>query len=409
MSDEQTIRERIQYWRVRNGLSQAQLADDARISLSLVRKIETGERAITQPTLTALARALHVDINELTGQPYDRYGDQPDRVHAAIPELRHVLTYWGLPPALDAPLRPLDQLVQDAERIARLRQRDKNIEVVEQLPPLLTEAVVRLHDDHITEPDRASLVDATVTLLHAAHSVTYKVGYGDLSVIVEYELQRLADLVQHPVLSAFSAWARTTSLMRLGDYDRGLVLMDQARAVLEPLSDDGALRMSGALHLRSAILAARAPRSSADTAYDHMREARRISFRLEVDTPGGWRDLAFGPSNVDIHDVATAVEAGDAQRALDIADRMHLPEATMVKTTPTRLGHHYIDLSRAQLGHGLYRKAEASLLRAFEVAPQQTRHHPMAHEVSDALLRVHNRANPQLAALRNKLGRTLDV
>ena len=73
--------------------------------------------------------------------------------------------------------------------------------------------------------------------------------------------------------------------------------------------------MSGPLHLRSAILAARA--QQADTAREHLAEATQIAEHLGgVDADGGWHQLSFGPANTAVHDVAVSVELGDGGAAV---------------------------------------------------------------------------------------------
>ncbi|MGH3924331.1 MAG: hypothetical protein ACRDTT_15955 [Pseudonocardiaceae bacterium] len=49
-------------------------------------------------------------------------------------------------------------------------------------------------------------------------------------------------------------------------------------------------------------------------------------------------------------------------------------------TAPTRVGHYWIDLSRAWLLHGDRRRALESLQQARRIAPQLTRYHPQVHE-----------------------------
>ncbi|MGQ0773893.1 MAG: helix-turn-helix domain-containing protein, partial [Pseudonocardiales bacterium] len=60
----------IRMLRVAAGLTQNQLAARANVSLSLLGKVECGDRAATHALLTAVARALKVPVERLTGQPY---------------------------------------------------------------------------------------------------------------------------------------------------------------------------------------------------------------------------------------------------------------------------------------------------------------------------------------------------
>jgi transcriptional regulator with XRE-family HTH domain len=91
MTDDESIGRRIARQRRARGITQTALAQEAQVSLSLLRKIEQGSRLASQPVLAALTKALHVDLTTLTGQPYDREGPRPDRLHAAMPNLRRAL------------------------------------------------------------------------------------------------------------------------------------------------------------------------------------------------------------------------------------------------------------------------------------------------------------------------------
>src|SRR5690606_13027877 len=79
------------------GFTQAQLARRASVSLSLLSKVECGDRAATHALLASVARALRMPVERLTGQPYaDNHHDAA--THAAIDELRSVLRRADLSP-----------------------------------------------------------------------------------------------------------------------------------------------------------------------------------------------------------------------------------------------------------------------------------------------------------------------
>jgi hypothetical protein len=147
------------------------------------------------------------------------------------------------------------------------------------------------------------------------------------------------------------------------------------------------------------MLAARA--GKADVAGAHLSEARRIAEHLGgADHDGGWYQLSFGPANVSIHEVATRIELGDGQGAVEKASGLRLPPSL----PPIRAGHHYVDLSRAQLWAGDRDGALRSLYLARKLAPQQTRHLPTTREVLRMLLRAHRRSNEPLAKMVSWIG-----
>ncbi|OLB78803.1 MAG: hypothetical protein AUI14_12035 [Actinobacteria bacterium 13_2_20CM_2_71_6] len=380
------------------GMTQRSLAHRAHVSLSLLRKVEQGARDATPALVAATAKALGVDVTALTGQPYDQDGRRRDRIHALVPQLRQALTYWDLPPDSPSP-RTWQQLHTEAERVATLRRAAQHTMLAEMLPGLLMETTAAVHAADGRSRER--LFRILTVLLFAAHSVTYKTGYEDLSTVVEDRMSWSAQNSGDPFMGALAAWARTTSMLQAGSYGIGLRLLDR---VQDELNLDGpagatALRISGPLHLRSAILAARS--GNPDASGSHLKEARKIASHLDdADQDGGWHQLSFGPANVGIHEVAANVELGDGEAAVARATGLRLPR----DLPQIRAAQHYVDLSRAQLWSGNRDGALRSLYTARQLAPQQTRHLPTTREVVRMLVRLHHRSNEPLAKLVSWIG-----
>ncbi|MEU4384592.1 helix-turn-helix transcriptional regulator [Promicromonospora sp. NPDC023805] len=396
MNDDESIGRRIAHYRKTRGITQVALAQHASISLSLLRKVEQGTRDATPVLIAAVSKPLDVEVTVLTGQPYGFDGRRPDRIHALMPGLRRALAYWDLPPETHTPPRTRAEITADAREISRLRQSDRHVQIAERLPALLLETATAVHREEGTERER--YFEIMAVLLFAAHSVTYKTGYQDLSTVIEERLQWSAIQSADPLMGALAAWSRTTSLLRTGAYDVGLRLLDRVQSQIATADDLATISMRGPLHLRSAILAARA--GNTGTVDTHLDEARQISARLGADTDGGWHQLSFGPSNVAIHDVAAAIELGDGARALGRAENVRLSSAVPA----IRAGHHYMDLARAYLWQNRNEQALASLQQARKVAPQQTRHHPTTREVLRMLTRAHRHANEPLVRFNAWVG-----
>ncbi|MGH3999852.1 MAG: helix-turn-helix domain-containing protein, partial [Pseudonocardiaceae bacterium] len=213
MGDEdEAIGQRIAHYRKVRGLTQVALATRAAVSTSLLRKVEQGSRDATPVLVAAVAKALSVDVTTLNGQPYDRTGRHPDRIHALIPPLRQALAYWDVAPTPEIGPRNHEALAADARELSRLRQAGRHDQAAKRLPALLLETVASAHDADGT--DRERLYEILTVLLFAAHSVTYKTGYEDLSTVVEDRIQWAATQSGDPLMGALGAWARTTSLLR---------------------------------------------------------------------------------------------------------------------------------------------------------------------------------------------------
>ena len=100
------------------GLTQAGLAMLVPCSGSLVSQVERGAKPATPWFVAAVARALHIDVPQLLGQPYRGTTERTDRVHASIPQIRIALTYWDVPPDLAVAPRPLEAIGADIAKIS---------------------------------------------------------------------------------------------------------------------------------------------------------------------------------------------------------------------------------------------------------------------------------------------------
>lgn len=396
MEATEAIGRRIAHVRKLRGLTQVGLAARAHVSKSLIAQVESGHKPATPSLIAAVARAVHVDVTELTGQPYRGQDARSDRIHEAIPQIRQALVYWDIPPILDVPPRPLADLEAEVERVGRLRMAASYVELGALLPALIKELTVHAHQARDAERARAFrlLADAYT----AVDSMAYKLGYMDLFALAVERMSWAARQADDPLLGPVAALRRSAAFLAAGAWDGGLRLLDRAgRQVEEDLSGvPGALSVLGTVHLRSAIMAARGGRAS--PAWDNMSRAREVSGRLGRNT----RDygLLFGPANVAIHEVAVAVELGDADEAIRRGGDLVLPAGL----SQERSSHHYIDLSRAWLWQHEPGKALACVTKAEQLAPQRTRYHPMARETVMRLLDLHRRMPEQLRGVAARMG-----
>jgi transcriptional regulator with XRE-family HTH domain len=78
MGEPETLGDRIKTWRLKKGLSQKQLAKEARLDIAWISRLENGHRDnISLQTARRLAQALGVSVDYLAGTYTD-----PDRVAA---------------------------------------------------------------------------------------------------------------------------------------------------------------------------------------------------------------------------------------------------------------------------------------------------------------------------------------
>lgn len=392
----------LQHARKRRNRTQKELADLIPCSLSLIKQVEAGHKPATQNLISGAARVLQVDVTELTGQPY-RGADEPsDRIHATIPEIRRALVTWDAPPDPDVRPRPLGELRAETRRATRLRQEARYSELGAILPALITDLTITVHT--ATGRERTAAFGLLASAYIAADSMAYKLGYLDLAHMAVERVGWAAAHTDDPLMPAVTEIRRSSSFLSAGEFAGGQRVMEreadrlQADRLQADLAGDqrGALAVYGTMHLRAAVLAARAGRAGA--AWAHMGEAHETADRIGHDTTD--YALLFGPSNAAIHDVAVAVELGDAREAIRRGGDLTLP-ATM---SPERTSHHNIDMSKAWLWSGDRDRALSALITAEQIAPQRTRYHPMARDTAEHLLDAHRRIPDDLRGLADRMG-----
>ena len=129
-----------------------------------------------------------------------------------------------------------------------------------------------------------------------------------------------------------------------------------------------------------------------------MGSARKIAGRLGEDRND--YNTEFGPTNVELHAVSTAVDLGDAGEAIDLARTVDA-----AGLSPERQSRLAIDLARAHLQRRHTGDALAALLEAERQAPEQVQAHAQAREtIHDLLNLAGRRATPDLLDLARRIG-----
>jgi transcriptional regulator with XRE-family HTH domain len=378
MPDQDRVGSRIAVLRKTRGLTARGLADRAHVSYSLLTKVESGAAPASPALIGAVARALRVDVPRITGQPYSEPRGQAARLHESIEPIRRSVGTYDLPDEGITP-RSYAALADDVRRMSALGQSAKYVQIGEETPGLLDELSVAVHT---TAGDEQRRLFALLAEAYSGASVIANLlGYLDLRGQVVERIRWASGESGDPLRLHRVQWQRSASLMAVGAYSQGLTLMDQVRGELGDditAMDGPMLSVYGSTHLRSAILAARAARTDApgyaQDAWAHIEAARSVATRI-----GGDRNdygLAFGPSNVAQHEVAVAVELEDGGEAVRRARSVRLGP----RVPPVRRGHHFIDLARGYVMAGDHAGSLRCLQQARQIAPQQTRHHPMVRE-----------------------------
>lgn len=404
MRDEQSAGGRIATFRKLKGWSQRKLADRAGVSYSLLTKVEAGHKPATPALISAAARALNLDVSQITGQPYAPDTPTDEEVFQHITVLRRELTAYNLPPAQDAPPRSLTDLRIAVDELAQLRHGVNLLKLGEKLPTVLRDLRLATHSDHGHE--REQVYGLLAETYAAAGQLTYKMGYTDLSSITTDRYEWAAARSGDPLAVHIGEYLRAGELMVAGDTDSAAALMDASLGRLEPRlgnrHGDGwepAWAVWGNLHLKAALVAARSGRPDAKlSTWQHFDQAKEAADQIGYD-----RDdyrLFFGPTNVDIWSVGLAVELCDDAAAIDKAKKIHLAD----EAPKERRSHHFIDLARAHVWRNDPEGALRCLFQAREISPQHTRFHPQVRETTHALGRIERRATTSLRSFASWLG-----
>jgi hypothetical protein len=249
--------------------------------------------------------------------------------------------------------------------------------VVAALPALVRTA--QLLEDEPGADRQGWAVSARVH--HLASTTLSKIGEADLAWIAAERAMHAAEQADDPLVLASAARAGTHAFLATGRFDDAVDLGATAAAWLQSRMDErdpAALSLFGMLYLRTAIAVAR--RQDRATTMELLAQARWAAERLGEDA-NHWQ-TGFGPTNVELHRLAAALELGDVLYVVEQApgvDTAHMPAE--------RTAAHLIDTGRALSLVARDADAVETLLAAERVAPQLVRHNPDVRETVKTLYR----------------------
>jgi transcriptional regulator with XRE-family HTH domain len=390
------IGQRIAEARKARGLTQLQLSQRIPCSKSLIAQVERGHKPAT-PSLTAgAARALGVRLEQLTGQPYE--DPQRGRVHQTIPDIQTAMLSWDLPDE-SLPVRSYEALATDVARLSAFGRKAQYAKLGVALPPLLDELATACHETEGVERER--IFGLLAEAYSGVTAIAYALGHFDLRSQAMDRVQWAARESGDPLRVGRTQWQRATLFLKAAAYDRGMRLLDSLSHELgEDIGhmDEPTLSLYGAVHLRSAMFAARA--GNGPTAHAHLEAAEVAARRIGRDA--NHYGLEFGPTNVAMHQLGVAVEMYDGPEVVRRTRRTRLPASV----APVRAGRWYMDAARGWLDYGNREKAFAALQAARRVAPEQTRNHPQVRETLQTLIHMERYGKESLAGFAAWIGLT---
>ncbi|MFE0421181.1 helix-turn-helix domain-containing protein [Streptomyces sp. NPDC058953] len=373
-----------------HGLTQTQLARRANISLSLLSKIEIGDRSLTPAVAAGVGRAMGLTMAEVLGKAPVATDEAP-----TLTELRAALRDYDVPSAVRLP----EGVVGAEMAVAHGHRRDVKVsKLLALLPKLLRDATTHALTANTPEAwTRLAHVYSTIYWLAARHR------WMDLAELAVARQRWSVDQCPTPLAAAVAARDRAGTYLNFGDVERGLNVVDhaiaRAQGVLSGTERDTAVCI---LNLRGMALASRLPdkREAKREAERHIRSATWAAAGLGV-RDKSFLGLTVGPQNTHLHQLAAYVDLGRPNDALTLAD--DLPEA-LNGLPPTRVAPTHINVARASLDVGDRDRALKHLSLAWDIAPEMARIHPMGREVFRVIASLHQRSNPELMRLSKLAG-----
>lgn len=392
--------ERIARLRRVAGLSQEQAAEQAGISVDVIRKLEQGRKQSARlPTLHAIATGLGVELTTLLGDPPAVAGQDADP--PALTGLRRAI----MPPLIPKPPGDLDGLSIGVLRAEiadgwTLYHQAAFGQLLDTLPGIVADA--RLLASAGTPAQREAGSAALGKSLQLAGHLALRLGKEDLALSA---LERAAtaadgsgDVLLTPMIHNSVAWAYQRQ-NRLDDAEE-LAVTSADTLERDRLDQAARVKVWGGLVMSGATSAARM--GDYDHAAEMMATAEEGARRLAKLPPpeGDARMLSvFSPSSVRIERIRLAVQHARPEEGLALARKTRLSS----DIPPSWRTWLLLDVARAYADVGDPVSAVRALENLRRQAPDWLRHHTLAVAIVTDLLGARPRP-PGLRKIAEFLG-----
>ncbi|MEU8544755.1 helix-turn-helix transcriptional regulator [Streptomyces sp. NPDC048717] len=381
--------QRVQRFRKERGRTQAEFAAALGKTSSWLSQVERGVQPVQRmDLLQQIADELGVSVQQLrpgvpadgpsqtpTAQSLSNDLDETRRLLSGHPALQTLLA----DPDDSGPTRALDLLQSDVDDLWDLTHAGQLAQVstlaVQLLPEL--ERTVRT-DSGEHQGELYLLLSRAYQALSAAF---VRQDEADAAWVAADRAVLAAERSGDPLHVCASVFRMVQAFVRLRSLGQA---EHAAQTAIDALGEQDSqspesLSVLGSLHLALALVRARA--SARTEAKEEIAKARAIAAQLGENRNDF--NLEFGPVNVEIQAVSTAVDLGDAGEALDIGLTIDATELS-----PERQGRLLMDLGRAhaQRRHG--GEALRCLLDAETIAPEIIQTHQAARAAIRELVLV---------------------
>ena len=394
---EKALGRKIAFNRKRRGLSQKEFAALLDRSEAWVSQVERGVRRVDRMTvLEKVAEVLDVPLSELAAEApiVAQSSEEPpgaSRLRLVLSAAHSLKAILGQHEAPDVPA-----LRARVERAWALTHEGNYADLAE----LLTDLVPALESATRSAPEaeRPELFRLLARMYHTCSAALANMGEPEAAWIAVDRAVVAAERAEDPLLMAAGEFRLSLVFLGARHFDQAAQASGSAAEALAPLAASGdveAVALRGALTLQRAVAAARA--NQADAASDFIRQAREMA--AVVGEGRNDYNTEFGPTNVDLHEVAVAVDLGDAGVALRAAERVDASGLSAERQTRFRL-----DLARAHAQRRQIPDAVSAVREAQRLSPEIVRAMPMVKQLVSDLLTMSQPPSDELRALASELG-----
>ena len=374
------------------GLTQEELAARSGVSVDVIARLEQArKKGARWTTLTQLAHALGVDVATLLSPGRCLRGAVAGGAMEEIQGLRRAVADYhdllGNPSPDLSNEGTVDDLERGVAQTWRALHRGEVAGVVTVLPAMISDARRLIQGG----PSAAAALSGCYLM---AAGVAATLGQPDLAFLA---VGRAADSARGvDSLDAAVPISLSLVLIRQGRYMDAEQCAVLAAGRIEPTFSGGGpaqLAAFGNLMINASCAAARS--GAHERADHHLAVARAAAARFPVDGHDRW--CVFGPRAVAMCHVANAVERHDPDAALRYARDVPPPSGGSLPATWEAWFALCTAFAQAEAGHDS--AALAGLVDARRIAPEWTKHHPLAETVVLTLLQRLRRPCEELAHL----------
>ena len=389
---------RLREIRVWRGLSLEAAAGLAGISYGYLGKLERGDKHVdSRRLLEALASALRVAPQELTGQPFAPADPLSGEAHAAIAGVEAALETYDLGEDPGGVVRPWPEVAAVVANLSvALRENADYAAMGHVLPGLLGE----LHAYYVREPQRRhDVLVALIYVYRAAASVCKNLGVRGLPIMAVRQAHDCAQALAEPEWLGYAAYLRGI-MGGPGARQRQYELAVRAAEQLASTPGPNAIQVAGTLHFIAALACA-VQRDTA-LAYDHLTEADDLAQRLP-ERHENFAGLYFGSDNVHLWRVTLATELGEGGKVAELARGVHPAVIPLLSWQAT----FHADLGRALATDRATRSQSVeSLVTAEQLAPQYVHNNVLVRETVTGLLptAARDHTGRELRGLAHRMG-----